>query len=75
MCSSKVVICTHRKVINDFTVREIQWDFLKLKLEVVGAEEWVTPKWIHFRALNDQRGYLGWLRGLKAQGRKRERGT
>lgn len=70
---SEVMICTHRKVVNDFTVREIRWDFLKLGLEVPGAEKRVTPKGIHFGALNDQRGYL--LRGLKAKGRRRERGT
>lgn len=70
---SEVMICTHRKVINGFTVREIRWNFLKLRLEVPGAEKRVTPKGIHSGALNDQRGYL--LRGLKAQGRRRERGT
>jgi hypothetical protein len=70
VCSSEEIF-TH-EVINNFTVWEIRWDFLKFKLKVADAEPWIGPKGINIRALNGRGGYLGWLRGMRAMGRRRE---
>lgn len=76
-CPTEAVTYTHRKVINNIMVQEIRRDSSELRLgyKVVGSKEWVVPKGIHFWALNNQGGYLGWLRGWKTKGRRRERGA